>query len=374
MTSSLKTISLIVLTAVAAISCSTTRVLQDDQYRLSKNKIEVTNDKSFNITQLQPYIQQKPNSYFIFGWNPFLNVYNWSNGKGKGWDKLVQKIGVPPVVYDSELVESSISNMENHLKYLGYYDSDVESVIKVKRKKVNVTYLVTLGRQYPIEDIVLDLPERGEFRTDFLRDTSSLSIKKGDFLSEAALEAETERASKVMRDQGYYTFNKNHFFFEADTLSRPGSAILRMTVNEYTRNESPLLAQPIRKFFFNDVTVSYPKSMNIREKVLRELNTIEPGELYSPETVNNTYTRLSALRMFSSVNIGMTQADTNLVNCEISLAQSKTQGFKINLEGSSNSSGLLGISPQLSYYHKNIFRRGVAQPQFHGKFPVQGQG
>ena len=93
-----KLISSIVLAAVAAISCSTTKVLQDDQYRLSKNKIEVTNDKSFNITQLQPYIKQKPNSYFIFGWNPFLNVYNWSNGKGKAWDRIVQKIGVPPVV------------------------------------------------------------------------------------------------------------------------------------------------------------------------------------------------------------------------------------------------------------------------------------
>ena len=150
-----KIISFLVMAAAAAVSCSTTRVLQDDQYRLSKNKIEVTNDKSFNITQLQPYIQQKPNSYFIFGWNPFLNVYNWSNGKGKAWDKFVQKIGVPPVVYDSELVESSVSNMENHLKYLGYFDSDVQSLIKIRRKKVKVTYTVTLGKQYRIEDMVL---------------------------------------------------------------------------------------------------------------------------------------------------------------------------------------------------------------------------
>ena len=49
-----KIISFLVMAAAAAVSCSTTRVLQDDQYRLSKNKIEVTNDKSFNITQLQP--------------------------------------------------------------------------------------------------------------------------------------------------------------------------------------------------------------------------------------------------------------------------------------------------------------------------------
>ena len=54
----------------------------------------------------------------------------------------------------------------------------------------------------------------------------------------------------------------------------------------------------------------------------------------------------------------MTKTDTNLVDCSISLSQSKLQGFKVNLEGSTNSSGLLGVSPQLSYYHKNIFRGG----------------
>jgi len=351
-------IYLIILAALSVISCSTVRVLQDGQYRLAENDIEVTNDRHFNSNQLQPYIKQKPNSYFIFGWNPFLNVYNWSNGKGKAWDKLVQKIGVAPVVYDAELVETSISNMESHLEYLGYYDSKVESRIKVKRKKVKVTYEVTLGKRYPISDIVIDLPETGEFTADFQSDTALMTIRPGDYLSEAALEKETERASALIRDKGYYTFSKNHFFFEADTLNQNGTALLKMTVNEYTRNETAREAQPIRKFFFKDVSISYPTSMKVREKVLRELNTIEPGAPYSPETVNNTYNRLSSLRMFSSVNIGMTQADTNSVDCLITLAQSKTQGFQVNLEGSTNSSGLLGVSPQLSYYHKNIFRGG----------------
>ena len=39
---------IIIIAAIALASCSTTRVLQDDQYRLVRNKIEVTNDKNFN--------------------------------------------------------------------------------------------------------------------------------------------------------------------------------------------------------------------------------------------------------------------------------------------------------------------------------------
>ena len=355
---SLRTISVMALAVMSMISCSTTRVLQDDQFRLAKNKIVIENDKKFNPNLLQPYLKQKPNSYFIFGWNPFLSVYNWQNGKGKAWDKLVTKIGVAPVVYDAEQVGNSMINLENHLKYLGYYDSNVESKVKVRKRKVNVTYDITLGKRYPIKEITYELPGNGVFASEFLKDTASMSVKVGDYLSEASLEAETVRSSSALRNQGFYSFNKNYYFFEADTLSCQDSAILHLTINEYTRNEAPKDAQPIRRFYFRDVNISYPKTLNIKEKVLRNLNTIVPGEPYSSTLVNTTYSRLSALRVFSSVNIDMTQVDTNLVDCSITLSQSKMQGFKVNLEGSTNSSGLFGISPQLSYYHKNIFRGG----------------
>ena len=351
-------ISAVLVAVIGLLSCSTTKVLQDNEYRLAKNTIEVKNDKHFNTNQLQAYLKQKPNSYFIFGWNPFLNVYNWQNGKGKGWDKLVQKVGVAPVVYDADQVDNTIANLENRLEYLGYYNSKVESQISVKRRKVNVTYNVTLGKRYPIESISYTVPAEGDFDEYFLADTSSLSVKVGDYLSEAALEAETERSSAVLRNKGFYTFNKNYYFFEADTISKPGSALLHLTINEYTRNENEKDASPIRKFFFKDVTITYPKTLNIREKVLRDLSTIHPGDPYSSDIVNQTYSRLSALKVFSSVNIGMNQVDTNLVDCSISVTQSKLQGIKLNLEASTNSSGLLGISPQISYYHKNIFRGG----------------
>ncbi len=341
-----------------SLSCSTTRVLQDNEFRLAGNKIEVVNDRKFSTSSLEPYIQQKPNPSVIFGWNPFLSVYNWSNGKGKIWDKIVTKVGQAPVIYDEDMVESTIGNIGDHLEYQGYYGSVVESEIKVRRKKVYVTYNVTLGKRYPISGIEFQIPERGEFKETFLKDTSEFSISKGDFLSEALLEAETERSCAYIRNQGFYDFNKNNYFFEADTLSQPGKAALKLTVNEYTRNESPKAAEPIRKFYFNEVNILYPKALRIKEKILRELTLIRPGKQYSEDIVNSTYSRLSALKIFSSVNIGMNQVDTNLVDCSINLTQSKLQGFKVNLEASSNSDGLFGISPQLSYFHKNIFRGG----------------
>lgn len=343
----------IVFWAAVLASCSTTRSLQADQYRLAVNKIEITNDKEFNPNILTPYLKQKHRA-----WNPFMYVYNWVNGKGKGWDRFVQKIGVAPVIYEPDMVDRSVENIVNHLDYLGYYGSKVNSSINVKRKNVRVTYEVTIGKRIMIKDLDIILPEDGEFAADFLSDTSSMSVRPGTYLSEAALEKESERFSTAMRNKGYYTFNKNYFFFEADTLSLRDSAILQMTVNEYTRNESPKNAVPLRKFYFDSVSLSYPSDLKIRKKVLTGLNTIKPGNIYSESQVSNTYSRLAALKVFSSVNVDMSQTDTNKVSATIALSQSKMQGFKINLETSINSSGLFGISPQLSYYHKNIFRGG----------------
>ena len=339
--------------AIIMLSCSATRNLQDGEFRLAKNKIEVVNDEEFDTGSLNPYIKQKHK-----GWSPFLYIYNWTNGKEKGWDKFVRKIGTAPVIYDPVMVDNSIESIDDHLEYLGYYGSRTTSEIDVRKKNVVVTYKVNLGNRVMIRDIEVNLPERGEFSDAFRSDSSAFAIRPGDFLSESALESESVRSAEIMRNKGFYTFNKNNYFFEADTISFPGSAILKLTVNEYTRNELPRDAEPIRRFKINDVSITYPKSMKVREKVLEDLNLIKPGENYSERIVNNTYSRFSSLKMFSTVNVGMTQVDTNLVNCEISLSQSKTQGFKVNLEASSNSSGLLGVSPQISYYHKNIFRGG----------------
>ena len=172
---------LIFTIALFATACSTTRVLGDGEYSLAGTKVNVTNrTKDFKEAGLAAYIKQKPNSNFIFGWNPFVSVYNWSNGKGKGWDKFVQKLGVAPIIYDPELVDESVENLEKHLEYIGYYGSKVDSKIQVRKKKVYVTYDITLGERYRIDSIAYRLPERGELAADFLADVSNSTVKVGD--------------------------------------------------------------------------------------------------------------------------------------------------------------------------------------------------
>lgn len=345
--------SILITAAILALcSCSTTRILQEDQYRLARNEVSISNpDGGCSESDVSSYIKQSAQ-----GWGPMLCVYNWSNGSGKGFNKLFEKIGTAPQIYNPSLVPESVDNIKKHLEYLGYYGSDVETSMTSKKKLATVRYNVTLGKRYKIDSLVYDVPE-GEFRQEFMDDLGASLVKKGGYLSENMLDIESDRSSAALREKGFYGFNKNYYFFEADTLT-PGFTTLVYSIKEHTRSESESQAMPIRKYSFGDVSITRSADLKFNDKLLRRLNLIQPGAPYSETIVNTTYKRLSSVKLFNSVSIEMTPSDSERVNCNIQLTDSKLQGVKFDLEMSTNSSGLIGVSPQLSWNHKNIFHGG----------------
>jgi len=347
-------IASIVAVAVAALACSTTRVLGEKEYRLASNEVVVNGaDKDFNTNQIYSYIRQDSNGNGIFGWNPFLCVYNWSLKDG-----FFHKIGTAPVVYDSTATQLSIANIRTRLDYLGYYNSAVRVEESKEDKVVDVKYIVDLGKRYTIDTLLFDIQQGSDFTEDFPLDSAQMrKALLGEYLSEQMLSVEAVRSAAFFRDKGYFDFTKNNYSFEADTLS-DGTAKLIYRIRGYGRGESEEADRPLTRYHIGNVSVSRPRYLKFNEKVIRGLNTIHSGDLYSETTVNTTYSRLSNLKAFSSVGIEMTPVDTSTVDCVISLTPSRPQGFKVNLQGSTNSSGLLAVSPQFSYYNKNIFRGG----------------
>jgi outer membrane protein assembly factor BamA len=351
-----KNLILAALAGILTAACSTTRVLPEGSYRLTGNKIKVEGHQ-VRSSELSSYLTQKPNTS-LFGYSPAVAIYNWADTSDTWWNNIIRSLGAPPVIYSEREVNASIDNMENHLEYIGYYGSKVTYEVEYKKKRAYVTYFVHPGKQYTIRSIEYELPQDYEFRKEFNIDQQRTTVKEGQFLSEASLEAETVRSSEFFRNRGYFGFDKSFFFCEADTLSHDGTAALKMAIREYPRNGSPEEARPHRKFTIGDVTISYPTEIPIRTAVLEELNVLRPGRRYSERAVNTTYTRLSNLSVFNSVNVTMNPVSDNVVDCDINLLNGSVQGFKANLEASVNSTGLFGISPQLNYFHKNVFHGG----------------
>ena len=194
-----------------AWGCSTTKVIPEGQSRLVANRVEVENLKEFpnadiSAAEILSYIKQKPNTYFIFGWNPFLNVYNWSNGKGKGWDRFIKKIGQAPVIYDTAMTASSLNNINNYLINRGFYGSHVQDSIITKNKKSIAYYKVRLGKRYRIDSISYDIVDTSIVNLFYNDVNHNTYLKKGSYLSVKVLEKEAERASQLFRNAGYYGY------------------------------------------------------------------------------------------------------------------------------------------------------------------------
>ena len=364
-------------------SCSTVKVLSDGESMLKANKIKLLNNSRVRSGELLSLVRQQPNNSVILGWKPAVVMYNWTNGK----------FGQAPVVFDSSSIARSKDNIDNFLVSRGYYNSIIKDTVITSNKRTKVEYSILTGSLFRIDTVYYDIADISI--ADILRkEINNSTLRKGSVLSERRLDAEGERLSSILRNEGYYNFNKNYFFFEADTSAMDGTAKLYVTLNNHTRSGAAgVNVEPHRKYQIRDISVysdydpmrdverdtsdSYNiikmdyltiyevnKKNSVRAGVIDRLNLIKPGERYSERTANNTYNRFVSLRYYTGVNLqfdevsGSSKDSLGEVDLTIRLTPSKSQGFKINLEASTNSNGLFGISPNISYYHKNIFRGG----------------
>ena len=370
-------------------SCSLTKRLADGESVLVANNVvfEKNSDKG-KVTDVNKYIKQAPQKTFL-GFNRKVAMYNISENWGRA-----------PVIFDKNLVKSSVSNIKTHLNYLGYYNSTVRDSIVTSNKITQVNYVVNLGSPYIIDSIIYTASDEKTLAI-LLKNSPSDDVKIGKILSENALEKESARLEKIYNNLGYFNFSKDYFFFRADTLRKNGKAYLYIDIKDYGRSQTPEDAQPHLVYKFNKPVITTSRSFQgsrmsyfyedstryqrrdsllriwrvqndtidyrgisvvkrggiplVKAKVLNRINLIKEGEVFNADVVEDTYSRFASLGLFSSVNIQSAVKDSTTVTPNISLQASTLQGYRAKLEGSVNSNGLFGIAPEISYYHKNLF-------------------
>ncbi len=363
--------------------CAATRYVPEGEYLLKKNTVEVVPKKIVPVSSLTPYIRQKPNTSIVFGWKAFLNIYSLSPEKDNGWSRFLRRLGEPPVIFDPQLIDYSKRNMDNYLTSLGYYFNTITDSVTYNKQKATVHYDVMPGKTYTVDSIALSRADTNLTRL-YEQNLDRSLIKTGDRLSSLTLEKEAARISTVMRNNGYYNFNRSLVSFRADTLEQDGTASLEVLLPADSSQKpyrirnidvypgyDPMQAVMDSSYYsqmdtlnYRDMVFHFKGKPTIRPKVIRNMSYILPGELYNESKVKTTYDRFSYISLFNGVTLlfdevpGSLQRDTALVDCTIRLSPGNSQGYKLNLEASSNSNGLIGISPALSYYHKNIFRGG----------------
>lgn len=184
------------------------------------NKVSVTSDnKNVKSSELKSYVRQEPNhkTFGLVGLPLFF--YNLSGDKDTRWNRWLRKVGTPPVIYDPDLTEKSRLEITKALRNRGYENAVVTVDTIARKKKMKVRYQVKPGKPYHIENITYNIPNDSIARI-ILADTSAFLLKKGAIFDRNLLEQERQRISTLLRNRGYYAFNKEYITYTADTTSR----------------------------------------------------------------------------------------------------------------------------------------------------------
>jgi hypothetical protein len=374
--------------------------VKDGEYLLDKVKIE-SDVPGYKVFDIKSYVRQLPN-YKMFGLNKTtFQLYNLSGRDSSKWfNRVLKKMGEEPVIFDSTLVYKTDYELKKFFINKGYLDTDVSSEIKLKDKKASVVYQIKGNTPYRIRShsITIEDPEirnelsggeKGEppLRVPGESTSTRISLLKDSLLFDRdILDAERERISTLLRNRGYYTFNKDYIYYDADSSSHFVDLDLKLSQSREILPDGKFKEVPHKKYYFNkvyvyldynplkvkaindyvasdsivtgDYTIYYQGNVpSIRPKTIVNNNFITPRRIYSQKREDATYSALSSLSALSNVYIhfeDFLRDDTARLDCYIMTIPAKKQSVTYLIEGT-NTEGDLGVASSANFTHRNLF-------------------
>jgi len=384
-------------------ACNVAKNIPEGEYLLVKNKIKIDTRK-VSSDELNGYLQQTPNSRFLWIFRPGISFYNWgSKGKETKFKKwLRNRIGSAPVILDTSLVTIGMKQMGLYLNNVGYFNSNFSDSISYRKKKARVYYKIQTSTPYTIRNLTWSINDT-QLASFIYMDTSKCEIKRGKDYNAYILDKERTRIATALVNHGYYHFSTNYIVFRADS-----------TLNSHQMDVTIELLNPVvpslkdfgivrevkhRRFTIHNIyiypqfdiqqadtlrydtlvsTYEYPfrgrtsityyflsrEKMKIRSRTIAQNILIEPDTWYNLKDIDRTYARLSGLQTFRFINIDFDDAKfkpdetpetPDQLDCKIKLAQTAGQSLSWSTDGT-NSGGAFGIAGNIGYSNRNIFR------------------
>ncbi|MFR9165812.1 MAG: BamA/TamA family outer membrane protein [Dysgonomonas sp.] len=368
-----------ILTIILFCACSTTKNIPENEHLLDKVDIKADN-KKIDVSELENFVRQKPNSSLPLFGKVRLKIYNMAGQDTSKWlTRFVQnKLGQAPVLFSARQADLTTNQLEKEMYNQGYLNAEVDTALKVKGKKLSVTYNIESGTPYRVRNYKYTLRDSTVSR--ILNYTRGFSEIKPDILfNQEILEEERVFKSNVLRNLGYYRFSKENLFFRADTTLNSNQVDLYLTLrnspdslafNRYrirnvtivsgydvTNDDNEENFQNPDTTYRQGISIIHGKNNFLKNSMLLRNNYIRPGKLYSEMAVSRTYSAFNGTGAVKQTSIELTpvQKDSlNFVDARITLSPGNVHWFQAGLDGT-NSAGDFGIAPSLSYQHRNFF-------------------
>ncbi len=379
-------IRLLIRYAVAAVlvaalaACSSTKHVPQGEYLLDKATVDVVDRDDVAEGELYNFLRQTPNHKVLGFAKLQLATYSLSGRDSTKWyNRWLRRVGQPPVIYDADLTDASCRQLNLALVNRGYLDAVVTAdTASTGPKKMSVHYRITAGEPHRIAVVDYNIPDTA-IRRLVMADTAASDIRPGMLLDRNNLDNERGRITRLLRNAGYFNFNREYINFTADTVVGSKLAGLTLNIHAPAQVAEMQAAARHRKYVvrsvtymltdgnevlsdtaaYGDVSVVYGRDRYIKPKVLDEMCFIHPGLPYNAADVERTYEALGRLSIVKFINIEMTPAgsvgDFGLLDATIVLSRNKKMSVAVELEGT-NSEGDFGFGLGLTYQNRNLAR------------------
>ena len=357
------------------VSCSVNKYIADDELYLKEVHVVSTDKPATKDMMLDGYVRQTPNSKW-FGAKIPMRIYCLSNPTSNGWGaRTLRKIGQKPELYDSLQTLRTVQDMQQVLTNAGYMHASVDVLKKIDEKTLTLTYQIHPGERYQVTKLrrIIDDPRLEQIICG--PDTLQSLLYRGMPLDVSTLNAERTRINNLLRNIGFYKFNKEYIRFDADTLAGSNDVALTMHVPRHLENgqsqaqnhpqyrigditysvDVPSDSNQINTLSHRGTTIRYGERLPFRPNLLTSNTMLRTGALYDEHAQRMTYNNFMRLQAVSYSNIHFTQRpETDTLDCEITLNHARPRSISFDLEGT-NSAGDLGAAASASFQHKNLF-------------------
>ena len=380
-------------------SCTATKYVPDGSYLLDEVKIH-TDNKNVRPSSLKMYVRQNSNAKWFSLIKTQLYVYNLSGRDSTKWgNKFLRRIGDAPVIYNEGEALRSQEEIMKAVRNMGYMAASVKRSTKIKKKKIKLLYDVTVGEPYIIQSLKLDIHDT-KIESLLRQDSVKSLLREGMIFDVNVLDAERQRITDKLLQNGYYKFNKDYIGYTADTVRNTYNVDLTLHLRAYRAHENDsaeahkqyqinkinfitdydvLQSSALSSININDsihykgFPIYYKDKLYLRPKVLTDNLRFASGDLYKEQDVQQTYSsfgRLSALK-YTNIRFIETQVgDTAKLNCYVMLTKSKHKSVAFEVEGT-NSAGDLGAAASISFQNRNLFHGSETfMVKFRGAYEV----
>lgn len=371
------------LSSFLFFSCSTTKFVPQNDYLLNHVRIK-TNSKDVSSSELRPYLKQLPNSMWFSLFRTELHIYDLAGRDSSSWiNRMLWKVGEKPVIYSSEKAVETQHFLKKVMQSKGYMQADIKVIEKKKNKKIDITYLIDAKEPYRVDKLRYKIND-ARIDTLLTRTSQKFKLKKNMRLDAIALDAERNRITTSLQNEGYYAFNKDYLRYDVDTIS--GSHVVDLDVNllPYTAKKGGEKTwHPIyyigdiycisdfdvlssradfdivgRNSLVNDgVKILYNNRLAIRPNVLTNCIFLRKGDLYDRRKVQKTYRAFARMDALKYTNIKFKERasnDTLFLDTYVLLTRSSNKSISLEL-GGTNSAGDLGAAVATTFQHRNFF-------------------